>query len=182
MPTLYLGKSERPQYQEVKWVFVRLWLRDKWKKLQLKQSCICLSNTLSYTHDLLWLGKFRGQWQIQWMEVSGVFEGGTEGATARVRHRRPVGSERLWIPDHQSSLNCWFEGHDPTTPWTPRPWPLLQSAAGNSLCNLCRWPNTWCTWLVEFLGGKKAKEMLLALTSCLNPNNVLAFGAEGLSP
>lgn len=36
---------------------------------------------------------------------------------------------------------------------------------------------------MEFLGGggERAKEILLAL-SCLNPNSVLAFGAEGLSP
>lgn len=29
---------------------------------------------------------------------------------------------------------------------------------------------------------EKAKEPSLALTSCLNPKSMLAFGAEGLSP
>lgn len=58
MPTSHLGKSERPQHQELKWVFVRLYLRNEWNKFQLKlssshQCCICLSNTLSSTH--IWL-------------------------------------------------------------------------------------------------------------------------------
>ena len=34
----------------------------------------------------------------------------------------------------------------------------------------------------EDFAEEKAKELPLAMSSCLNPKSILAFGAEGMSP